>query len=370
MTVPFGPGRELFRFSVFVIFVNRLISCFAAAGALHALQQPLAPAAPLPLFAVPSLANLLSSTAQYEALKYVSMPLQALAKSSKMLPVMVWTILLRSRRQTRSDYACALGVTLGCALFVTRGSIAAPQLQTALATSGGGDGSNIVEAAGAQAPFLAVGMALLVAFLLFDGLASTSQDKLFRSYNMHSCNQLLWVSAWSALLSGAYLIASGELMEALVFVARHPAALGAILALSVVSTSVQLFIFFTIRRFGALSFAMLMTLRQFASLCFSVVIFEHHPTLLQWLGAVLVVAALVMRTMHKQRSGETDGNNTLTPQLQQPQPGTNTHLKAGSDREMLLHRQIPVPHSPTSRSLRDRREGSGVWEQLSGGNRV
>lgn len=156
---------------------------------------------------------------------------------------MLWTILLRSRQQSRADYACALSVTLGCALFVTRGSIAAPQLLLAAGVGGSGGG-------GAAAPYLAAGMALLLAFLLFDGLASTSQDKLFRSYEMHPCNQLLWVSVWSAAFSGAWLLLMGELAPALAFVARHPTALGAILLLSGVSTMVQLFIFFTIRRRG------------------------------------------------------------------------------------------------------------------------
>ena len=42
------------------------------------------------------------------------------------------------------------------------------------------------------------GLLLLAAFLLFDGLTSTTQDKLFAQYEMHSVSQLLWVSLWSA----------------------------------------------------------------------------------------------------------------------------------------------------------------------------
>ena len=80
MTTGFGPERERFRPSLFIILVNRLVTCAVAAAALSLLGKTLQPAAPLSLFAIPSLANVISSASQYEALKYVSFPLQALAK--------------------------------------------------------------------------------------------------------------------------------------------------------------------------------------------------------------------------------------------------------------------------------------------------
>ncbi len=83
MTVGFGPEKEVFKYSVFIVLINRLVTCVVAAGSLKVLGQPLAPSAPLLLFAVPSVANVIGSSAQYEALKYVSFPLQALAKCAK-----------------------------------------------------------------------------------------------------------------------------------------------------------------------------------------------------------------------------------------------------------------------------------------------
>jgi len=83
MTVGFGPEDEIFTFSTFIVFINRLVTCFTSAGVLYYLGLSLEPAAPVGLFAVPSVANVISSSAQYEALKYVSFPLQALAKCAK-----------------------------------------------------------------------------------------------------------------------------------------------------------------------------------------------------------------------------------------------------------------------------------------------
>ena len=131
---------------------------------------------------------------------------------------MAWGLLLGGRRYGALDYACALTVTAGCALFVLTGSIAAPHLAAAalsssssgggLSSSGVGDGVGSAVDGGTSA-LLVYGLALLGAFLLLDGLTSTAQDKLFAQHEMHSINQLLWVSAWSAGVRCALLGAAG-----------------------------------------------------------------------------------------------------------------------------------------------------------------
>jgi adenosine 3'-phospho 5'-phosphosulfate transporter B2 len=78
------------------------------------------------------------------------------------------------------------------------------------------------------------------------------------------------------------LAAARQLVPALLFVARHPLALGYILLLSLVSTAVQLFIFYTIQQYGALHFALIMTLRQFLSIVLSCLVFNHDLSSPQW----------------------------------------------------------------------------------------
>ncbi len=49
-------------------------------------------------YAAVSLSNVVATTCQYEALKYVTFPLQTLGKCAKMLPVMLWgSLILRKR---------------------------------------------------------------------------------------------------------------------------------------------------------------------------------------------------------------------------------------------------------------------------------
>lgn len=83
MTVGFGAQHEKFKHSMFIVLVNRVVTCLVAVAVLLFWDISLEPAAPVLLFAIPSLANVISSMASYEALKFVSFPLQALAKCAK-----------------------------------------------------------------------------------------------------------------------------------------------------------------------------------------------------------------------------------------------------------------------------------------------
>ena len=54
---------------------------------------------------------------QYEALKYVSFPTQVVAKSCKMVPVMLMGYLVSRKRYTALEYAMAVAITSGAAIF-------------------------------------------------------------------------------------------------------------------------------------------------------------------------------------------------------------------------------------------------------------
>lgn len=287
MTVGFGDGdKEVFRYSVFIVLVNRIVTILTSMAVLITLGLPLEPSAPVYLFGVPSVANVVGSAAQYEALKYVSFPLQALAKCAKSVPVMAWSWITKARKYYVRDYVAAGVVTCGCALFVLSGDISSPTLL------------DVSTKKASMVVFTTFGLVLLFVFIVFDGLTCTVQDKLFNSYDMHSCNQLLYVSCWSALLSGVFLLATGQMKHALLFVGRYPESLRLMLLQSCVSTTVQLFISFTIKQYGALNFALMMTIRQFLSIIVSCFVFKHQLTVLQWVGTVLVVCGLLTRTLY------------------------------------------------------------------------
>ena len=121
---------------------------------------------------------------------------------------------------------------------------------------------------------------------------------------------MLWVNAFSAAGACAWMTLWDASMGAAIgFVRRHPAAFADCVALSLASTCGQLCILYTIREFGALLFATIMTTRQFLSILLSCLIFMHPLTWQQWLGTALVFASLYYRAFNKgARGGKNDAS--------------------------------------------------------------
>jgi adenosine 3'-phospho 5'-phosphosulfate transporter B2 len=152
------------------------------------------------------------------------------------------------------------------------------------------------------------GIMLMLGYLGFDGFTSTFQDKLFKGYQMTIYNQIMYVQSFSAGFSILGMLTAGQLGEAFSFVLRHPDALSSILTLSAAATIGQLFISHTIKTYGALLFATVMTTRQFISILLSCVLFAHPLTGGQWLGTATVFGALYYKTLSKKEGGHGTGD--------------------------------------------------------------
>merc|ERR1712159_677050 len=85
MTRPYSDdgGEEFFKYSVFLVLNNRLLAVCAALCILVAIKGNVKPVAPIYSYATVSASNVVATTCQYEALKYVSFPVQTLGKCAK-----------------------------------------------------------------------------------------------------------------------------------------------------------------------------------------------------------------------------------------------------------------------------------------------
>lgn len=173
MTIGFGPTSEIFENSIFLVLCNRLCTCILAFAFIAFTGSDVHPAAPLSSYGAVSFSNVVATSCQYEALKYVSFAIQTLAKSAKTLPVMVWGTIYSGKRYKLTDYLHAVTITLGCTVFIMGGEVSARTVT---------DRSNLT------AYFM--GAALMLVYLAVDGLTSTWQDSLFQGYNMSICDQV------------------------------------------------------------------------------------------------------------------------------------------------------------------------------------
>merc|ERR1719231_1486159 len=125
MSQPYGHGKkaELFTDSVFLVFCNRAVAVAFAICMVAAKSENVVNSAPLWKYLAVSFSNVYASTCQYEALKYVSFPVQMLGKSFKMMPVMVWGIIVCGKRYSLLDWMIAGAVTGGVTEFLMTGPI-------------------------------------------------------------------------------------------------------------------------------------------------------------------------------------------------------------------------------------------------------
>mmetsp|Transcript_13668 Transcript_13668/g.28020 ORF Transcript_13668/g.28020 Transcript_13668/m.28020 type:complete len:341 (+) Transcript_13668:1679-2701(+) len=274
---------EYFSNSLFLVLLNRLAATTVAVIVILFRREvsELRPQAPLHKFFLISISNVLATKCQYDALLYVTFPTQTLAKCGKMIPVMMWGTFLSRKRYGPVDYVVGVLVAVGCTVFLTAGKIASKR------------------AAESDSWY---GLILMAGYLGADGFTSTFQEKLFSGYQMSIYNQMMYVNLCSATLSLLGLFVTRSIWPALEFVRRFPTVLvhGIVLSLSVVSG--QFFITFTIKTFGALVYATIMTVRQFLQIFLSNLIFRHGMTALQWFGAIVVFGALIFKSSHKARS--------------------------------------------------------------------
>ena len=99
MTKPYDDGgsEESFTFSVFLVMNNRIVSMAVAVATLAWMRGAVQPVAPMYKYAAVSASNVVATTCQYEALKYVSFPAQTMAKSAKILPALAWGVAVNGR---------------------------------------------------------------------------------------------------------------------------------------------------------------------------------------------------------------------------------------------------------------------------------
>jgi len=272
MTIPYG--GELFQVSTYLVLCNRLVNCAYASTMMAVNREDVVNKAPLWKYMIVSLSNVAATTCQYEALKYVSFPVQMLGKSFKMMPVMIWGIMLSGKAYTWLDWGTAACVTLGVTEFLMTGNISAPADQ----------GNSLW------------GLLLLVGFLACDGLTSTMQEKLFKEYKTTKFNQMLYVNACSAGTSFIVLLASGHLSSCIAFTFAHGEFARDVMLLSTSAAGSQYFIYAQVLEYGALVFAATMNVRQVVSIIVSCIQYHHVITWLQTCGLFLVFAALFSKS--------------------------------------------------------------------------
>jgi adenosine 3'-phospho 5'-phosphosulfate transporter B2 len=281
MTQPYGEEKESFNSSKFLVFTNRLVA-LVAADVVLAYMKSGSDGTPPFRFSFCATSNILSSVCQYDALKYVSFPTQVLAKSCKMVPVMLMGYVVSRKSYPLLDWIVALAVTGGVLMF---------KLNEASGKAKGGTSQGGSEM---------LGYVLIAGYMAFDSFTSNWQEALFKEYPAVSPVQMMrQVNLFSATFTFIGLLLTSEALTMPAFLARHPDCAMHIAFMSITSAVGQLFIFYTIKQFGALMFATINAVRTLLSVILSFLIFSHAVNAGEAMGIATVFAALGLQVVVK-----------------------------------------------------------------------
>ncbi|KAL4442923.1 hypothetical protein ABPG77_008414 [Micractinium sp. CCAP 211/92] len=157
--------------------------CFVWAALLVAVFDKRKPGAEYPPFTAywkPAITNCVGPACGLAALKYISYPAQVLAKSSKMIPVMLMGTVLHGKRYSALEYVCCLAISAGVGLFGLKSS---SKVTRKLAS-----------------PNAPLGYTLCLVNLVLDGYTNASQDEIHKRYKHGSALQMMcWMNFWCGL---------------------------------------------------------------------------------------------------------------------------------------------------------------------------
>lgn len=271
MTTEYRTGR--FPSATFCVFSNRVLAIIVAATAILYKHGNLRVPAPFWAFAPCSLSNSLSSYGQYEALKYVSFPLQTLSKSTKVIPVMLMGKLLNKKSYPWLEYGEAAMISFGVSLFTF---------------------SESNKASNSTTEFL--GICMLALYIVADSFTSQWQSRVYKAHpGVDQFQMMFAVNTWSILMTLTALVTSSELFTTLTFLGENPDAIWDNVVISITSATGQLFIYYTIRKFGPVVFTIIMTTRQMFSMVLSTIAFGHSMGLPAYIGTIVVFSVVFYR---------------------------------------------------------------------------
>lgn len=268
---PLNPNG-MFPSATFCVFSNRFLALIVAGILCYVTSGSLFSTAPLLSFTPCALSNTISSWSQYQALTFVSFSLQTLFKSTKVIPVMFMGKVLKGTNYSYVEYIEAVSITIGVLLF------------SYFQSDGDGDKSETTEI---------IGFILLCSYVLADSFTSQWQSKIYKDYGKISHYHMMFgINVSSIIMTIAALLVSGEIPQVIEFFYYNPKTLWYNVLTAITSTTGQIAIFYTIKKFGPIVFTIIMTTRQMFSIVISNVMFGHHLSIESYLGAFVVFLAV------------------------------------------------------------------------------
>jgi len=214
----------------------------------------------------------------------VSFPVVTLAKSGKMVPVMLGSIVFGGAKYSLREYASVLAIIAG----------------TCIVSMGGGKKNDTASST--------LGLALIVLSLACDGVVAGFQKKVkdeckTRDVKLGQFEFMFYTNFYMALVGFVISLAFSEFMPGILFCRENPSILQDIVKFCVCSAIGQSFIFYTISEFDPLTCTTVTTTRKVFSVILSIFLNGHEIGTVGWIGLGLASAGILAELVDKSGGG-------------------------------------------------------------------
>ena len=287
---PYGDENDeknWFKYSSFCVMFNRLFGLVVSSVALK-FAKPSGNFAPPYVVSLCALSNMSSSWFQYEALHYVTYPVQTIFKSSKILITMAVGKLVLKKTFSMKKYLNALVVAGGVYIFLS-----SQKQQKSDDDDKGGDKDD----SDLEGKYFYLGLLLIAAYAFCDAFTSNWQARIFKTTKIGTLEMMQVVNGFTFVVSLCFTMR--DLFDIYIFYATHHLIILHSLLMGLCAGFGQLLIFYTINTFGPMRFATVMTTRMMCSVIISIVYYGHSVNAVGVVGMIITFIALYYQAFSK-----------------------------------------------------------------------
>lgn len=209
----------------------------------------------------------------------VSYPLLTLAKSGKMVPVMIGSLLVGKASYTLQEYFSVLAIVVGTCLV-----------------SGGGKSSKNAENS-------VYGLLFIVLSLICDGITGGFQNRiksdLTGSQKPKPYDFMMYTNIFMMIVALVVAAGTGDFQVGLKYCLDNPMIYNQLIRFAICSAIGQSFIFYTIDNFNPLVCCTITTTRKIISVFVSIVLHGHELSSIGWSGIILASVGILLE-LHKE----------------------------------------------------------------------
>eukprot|EP00616_Rhizochromulina_sp_CCMP1243_P018609 CAMPEP_0118976478 /NCGR_PEP_ID=MMETSP1173-20130426/18951_1 /TAXON_ID=1034831 /ORGANISM="Rhizochromulina marina cf, Strain CCMP1243" /LENGTH=337 /DNA_ID=CAMNT_0006926519 /DNA_START=11 /DNA_END=1024 /DNA_ORIENTATION=+ len=242
-------------------------------------------------FAITGASQVLAKALTQQAMIFgVSFPVATLAKSAKMVPVMIGSIILSGKVYPLRKYIQVALIVLGTVLVNMAKKKAS------------GQGSEVS------------GLLCLTAALACDGFTGGLQDRMKANYKktenskLQPYDMMLFMNFFMCLVALTVSLAMDQFMGGLTFVLAHPDLAIMVFKFALCSAIGQSFVFFTIANFDPLVCSTVTTTRKIFSVLLSIFYYGHTVNNVGWAGIGVASLGILGELQEKAGGGGAHAN--------------------------------------------------------------